>query len=263
MRRIDQQPALSSSRFASGPCRMRLSSLDARVRITAAVAWSLTFAILSGVAPLAMGVVGAALLSAAARDRVRLLRGVLLVNVFVAFLWLFVPWTTPGKPVASLGPLIVSDAGLQLGLVLTLRANAIAAASLALFDALSPLDFARALRALGLPTRLTLVFFFCARYLGLLADEYQRMRDALRLRGFTPRTNPATYHSLARLLGLLIIRGYDRAEHVRDALRLRGYTGEIKLLPLPRLTRRDLLFASALLLYLFGVILLQWMTAKH
>lgn len=47
------------------------------------------------------------------------------VNSFVAFMWLFLPFTVPGHTIYTLGPLAVHREGVGAALLITLKSNSI------------------------------------------------------------------------------------------------------------------------------------------
>ena len=64
---------------------------------------------------------------------------------------------------------------------------------------------------------------FAGRYVHDVAGEWRTLLAAARLRGFRARTSLHSYRTLASLLGILLLRGLDRAQRVHEAMRLRGF----------------------------------------
>ncbi len=87
-----------------------------------------------------------------------------------------------------------------------------------------------AMRRLGLPQTLAAILSFMYRYIFVVFDELQRMREARRARSFTRRGFFAAWQSNAQLIGMLLIRSMDRAERVHGAMCARGFDGEIRTL---------------------------------
>ena len=67
---------------------------------------------------------------------------------------------------------------------------------------------------------------FMIRYLDVVTAEMGRMLVAMRSRGCDPRY-PKHWPVLARSLGALFIRSYERGERVHLAMLSRGYTGTL------------------------------------
>ena len=222
-----------------------LSGLDPRTRLVAAAVFSVAAAVLGHVpaaaAALAMGLL---LLAASGLPLGPALRRLWVVNAFVAFLWLFLPFSTPGEPALNLGPLTATRQGLALALLVTLKANAIMLAFMALASAMGVPALSRALSGLGLPRSLTQLIAFSYRYLFVLGEEYGGLRRAGAVRGFRPRTDLHTYRTYAHLLGMVLVRSLDRSERVYQAMLCRGFDGVFRGLDSPRPGRADAAFAG-------------------
>lgn len=97
-------------------------------------------------------------------------------------------------------------------------------ASLTLAATTEPVDLLEGLRRLRLPALVVDIMSFMVRYLDVVSADLQRMLVAMRSRGFDPRS-PRHWPDLARALGALFIRSYERGERVHVAMLARGYTG--------------------------------------
>lgn len=192
-----------------------------RVRLVAAGVLS---AVLSGVSSsavlLAVCAASAAVLllrvrSLAATGRTMLCRMAALAG-FALLVWLTLPWgCSEGRPA-------VSQAGLALASVTSLRIGAIGLCSIALLTGLSGLDVGRALRDLGVPARITTLLLLTVRYVPLLGDTHRRIDRAMRARGFRPAANVRTMQVLAHQVGLVLAHAVWRAHRVHLAMRARG-----------------------------------------
>ncbi|MDR1044156.1 MAG: cobalt ECF transporter T component CbiQ [Candidatus Adiutrix sp.] len=202
--------------------------LDPRLKIVAAAAWSFLLA-LSPALPAALGgLAGSLALTAAARpDWRETLRRLGVVNFFVLFMWLMLPFSfsTPGEVLARLGFLELTREGLKLAVLLTVKANGVALGAMALLGSAPPRELAAAARRLGAPEKLAAMFLLMIRYFQLIRQEYERLRVAMRARAFRAGPNLHSYRTLANLVGLMLVRGLDRAERVHAAMLCRGYQG--------------------------------------
>ncbi|MFH1092245.1 MAG: cobalt ECF transporter T component CbiQ [Pseudomonadota bacterium] len=236
-----------------------LHRLDPRIKIAAAVVFSAIAAVADYfpvlTAALAAGIF---LVLLAGLDLGRVMARLAVVNLFVLFLWLFLPFSFPGRVVFQLGPLTASYEGLIAALTITLKSNAIMLAGLALLSTSPVFALVHALRHLGVPDKLVNLFFFTYRYFQVVHQEYLRLRAAMKVRGFRPRTNRHTYRSLAYLVGMLLVRSFDRSERVYQAMLCRGYQGRFWLLSHFHLHARDLFFLGAFMLFNLGLAVLQW-----
>ena len=245
--------------FASG--NSLLHRLDPRAKLVAVIVWSVPLALLNDLRVLLLGLaISTTLLIAARLDPARLLKRLLLVNLFVAFLWLFLPWTVDGRAVATWGPLVITHEGLLLALRLTLRCNAIVAAWIALVGTSRLTAVAHALRALRVPERLVLILFFCVRYIQTIHDEYARMAAAVRLRAFKPGNSVHAYRTYANLVGLLLVRSHDRAARVHDAMVCRGFDGRLHTLDARPLRARDMIVPALLSVLTLALVVIECLT---
>jgi cobalt/nickel transport system permease protein len=62
-------------------------------------------------------------------------------------------------------------------------------------------------------------------------------------RAFRPRTDRHTWRSLGWLVGMLLVRSFERAERVLGAMKCRGFTGRMPALDDFRFHTADGLFA--------------------
>jgi cobalt/nickel transport system permease protein len=230
-----------------------LHRLDPRLKLVAVAAWSLLAALAETgpAAPFALaGALAFVVLGQLAPGPT--IRRLVVVNFFLIFIWFFLPFSVPGEPVLTLGPLTVTRPGLNLTLILTLKVNAAALGALAVFGTSSITQLAAAARRLGAPEKLTAVFLLTLRYFHVLKMEYVRLRQALKVRSFRPGLNLHTLRTYANLVGILLVRGVDRAERVHAAMLCRGYTGRFWFHDHFRFAGRDRLGAVLLLIMLSG-----------
>ena len=233
--------------------------LDPRARVVVAVLLSLAMAASGRMPVLCIGLAGGVVLVALARLKLsRLLWHLATVNGFMLLLWVILPVSTRGAVVARWGPFSVTREGLLHALVITLRSNAILLTCIALLATMDLVTLGHALHHLRLPDKLVHVFLFTVRYFDILHSEYHRLARAMKVRCFRPRTNRHTYRSYGSLVGMLLVKSFDRSERVMAAMRCRGFKGQFYVLRHFRFARCDLVFActAALFLVLLGV--LQW-----
>jgi cobalt/nickel transport system permease protein len=99
-----------------------------------------------------------------------------------------------------------------------------------------------AAQALGVPRTITQITLLSYRYIFVLADEFSRIRLALRLRGFRNKMNRHSYRTIGNVTGALLVRGADRAERIGQAMRCRGFDGHFRSLHRFRSQLADVLF---------------------
>ena len=143
---------------------------------------------------------------------------------FVVFAVLM-PFVATGPRVDVLG-LSLSEAGLVGAWGLLVKGTLGVMASLTLAATTEPRDLLVGLERLRVPRQLVQIVGFMVRYLEVVSDEMRRMRIARESRGFQGR-GVRTWPVMARTVGALFIRSYERGERVHLAMLARGYqTGE-------------------------------------
>lgn len=196
-------------------------------------------------------------------------RRLLSVNAFFALLWLLLPlsFVRGGGEEAlfEAGPLALYPSGFALALLITLKGNAIAGALIALAGTSTVTENGRGLKRLRVPEKLVALLLITHGNLALMADEYRRIFEAARLRGFVPRTGLASYATYARLLGLLLVRSWQHARRVEKAMALRCFSGRFPIIPSrcscpPRIRARNKACSFVLLFFccMAGVALVAW-----
>jgi cobalt/nickel transport system permease protein len=164
------------------------------------------------------------------------------LNILMLLLAILLPLSLPGTPLAVIGPVGFSQEGLLLVAKIALKGNAIVLAILALIGTMEVNTLGHALRHLHVPESLSHLLLFTVRYLDVLHREYMRLRSAMKVRGFRPRMDRRTYRAIGNLLGMLLVRGYDRSERILAAMKCRGFQGRFYLLDHFSFHRSDLIF---------------------
>jgi len=231
--------------FANG--RSLIHTMDPRVKLVAALAFAVVVAVSDSPPALGLAIAIAAGLVVLARlNRRQLAARLLVVNVFVILLWAVLPFTFPGRELYSFGPLTASVEGVRTCLVITCRTNAIVTATISLLGTTSLFSLVHALRHLHVPDKLVHTFFFCYRYITVIHGEYTRLRHAMRVRCFRPRTSVHTYRSYAYLVGMLLLRSYERSVRIYQAMLCRGFRGEYPVYRHFHTSRSDLVALATL-----------------
>jgi cobalt/nickel transport system permease protein len=182
----------------------------------------------------------------------------LVVNSFILFLWIVLPLTYPGDAVWRFGPLSVTRQGLIYTGLITLKSNAIVIGLIALVATVPIITLGEAMHNLRLPDKLCHLLLFTYRYLYVFEQEYRRLVQAMKIRGFQPRTNLHTYRTYAYLAAMLLVRSYDRADRVFQAMLCRGFHGVFHSLRTFSWERRDGIFVAVSLLALAVLLYLEW-----
>ncbi|MDN4160370.1 cobalt ECF transporter T component CbiQ [Nocardioides abyssi] len=136
-----------------------------------------------------------------------------------------VPFVAHGPRTEVLG-LSLSEPGLVAAWGLAVKGTLGVMASLTLAATTEPTEVLTGLRRLRLPPLLVEIMSFMLRYLDVVTADLGRTLTSMRSRGCEPRS-PRHWPALARSLGALFIRSYERGERVHLAMLARGYTGTL------------------------------------
>ena len=217
--------------------------LDPRVKFITTIPYIFVIAVMKGInGPLSALIISLFMIAVSRISLKKLMGRLMVVNVFILALWVFLPFSVPGEAVFSIGSLRATHEGFLYVLSITLKANAIVLATIALLGTSEVFSLAHALAHLKLPDKLIYLFFFFYRYISVLHEEYTRLRHAMLIRCFRPKTNMHTYKTYAYLVGMLIVKSYDRSQKIYDAMLCRGYTGRFPIISHFTLKKTDLSF---------------------
>jgi cobalt/nickel transport system permease protein len=120
----------------------------------------------------------------------------------------------------------LSESGLLAAWGLVAKGTLGVLASLTLAATTEPADVLRGLQRLRMPDLIVQIMGFMIRYLDVVTGDLGRMITAMRSRGVDPRS-PRHWPALARTLGALFVRSYERGERVHLAMLSRGYDGKL------------------------------------
>ena len=187
----------------------------------------------------------------------------IMVNGLIGVLWVIIPFAVRGEVIFSLGPFTATREGIAYALQITVRSNAIILALLSLLATSSLFSLGHAMGKLGFPDKAVQLLLFAYRYIHVIHMEYRRLMNAIRVRGFRPRTNFHTYKTYAYLVGMLLVKSYDRAERIRRAMLCRGFNGKYYDLTEYRLHTTDIVLGVSFGFCTVVVVLAEWTVKTH
>lgn len=232
--------------------------LDPRGKIVVAALFAILVAVTKSYAVALGGLALALLYLALARLPLKqVIIRLLVVNSFIFFLWFVLPFTYPGDALWRFGPLAATRQGLIFTGLITIKSNAIIIALIALVATVPVVTLGQALHQMRVPDKLAHLLLFTYRYIYVFEQEYRRLVQAMKIRGFTPRTNLHTYRSYAYLAAMLLVRSFDRAERVFQAMLCRGFHGTFYSLKSFSWQRRDGIFLATSVLALLMLLGLE------
>nr|WP_228051064.1 cobalt ECF transporter T component CbiQ [Pontibacterium sinense] len=220
-----------------------IDSLDPRLRVVAAFLFALVVVSSEQFLVLLIGLATSLLLARLAKlNFKRTLRRVIAMDMFMIFLIIMLPFTTPGEVLFSVAGLPASKEGLLHASKIALKANAVVLCLLSVVGTMSATTLGYSMARLRVPDKLVHLLLFTVRYLDVIGQEYKRMRRAMQARAFVLRTDRHTWRSIGYLIGMLLVHSLERSERIADAMKCRGYNGRFYLMDEMVLARQDYTF---------------------
>jgi cobalt/nickel transport system permease protein len=245
--------------FDPNPRPSMIRRRDPRVRVVIAMAFAVTVCLSKQWQVLGAALAVSLLLTLLARASYgAMARRLIELNLFMLMLAVFLPLTTPGEAALKLGPLVWSIEGLWCAGHIALRANAILIAVMALLGSMEPAHLGFALDRLGAPEKFCHLLLFMVRYIEVIHQEYHRLRDAMRVRGFRPRCDRHTLRTFGYLIGQLLTRSLDRSERILNAMKCRGFRGRLYTLDPFHLGPADAAFSLVAAVVVLTLACLEW-----
>ncbi len=144
---------------------------------------------------------------------------------------LILPFTVDhGGPSFPLWGFRLSLDGVIAGFSILCKTLALVTLSLTMLASTPFHTILHAAQRLRVPGLLILLSSLSYRYIFLLLDELNRLRIAVRVRGFRNRANRHSYNTVGQITGTLLVRGSERAERVAQVMRCRGFDGRFRAL---------------------------------
>lgn len=224
-----QPPVVDAPHFLEPPPDRgfgAFAKIDSRARIVTAALFAVAvvavdnLAILAGFLAVALGFAVAARLPLAST-----LRRIAAIDLFILFSVLALPFTLPGAALFEVGSWTASVEGTLAAARIVVKATSIMLALIGLVGVMPIVDLGHALARLGVSTKLISLLLLTVRYVDVLHREQRRLRLAMKARAFLPRADTHTWRTLGFLVGMLLVRGFERAERILAAMKCRGFTG--------------------------------------
>ena len=80
----------------------------------------------------------------------------------------------------------------------------------------------------------------------------------MKIRGFAPKTDLHTYKSYAYMVGMLLVRSFDRGQRVHNAMLCRGFKGNLYSLSKFSFKRHDIVSVSLMVTIIILLGVFEW-----
>lgn len=148
------------------------------------------------------------------------LRRLLPVNIFMALLWLTMPFLSEG-PYCTVWGIAISWIGITQALIITLKANAIVAFTSAFLYPVETGTLAVGLHRLGVPSKMVWLLILSVRYVMGMADKVRKSALAIRMR--SGKGGRMRFKAYGGLFAKLFVSSHESGERLYLAMRSRGY----------------------------------------
>lgn len=213
-----------------------IHTLDVRVKVVAICSFVALTSTIKSIPLLGAAVLFLLFLAGIARIPIMdFFKRLIWIIPFGGILVVLFPFITPGSPVfeikTGLFTLTASGEGINCAVVLFFRVlTAVSALSL-LTVTTGFSGLLAAFKQLRVPSLLVSLIEFTFRYMFVLTDELQRMRNARRARCFEgggSLLNRHVFKTTGQMVGVLFVRSWERGERVYNAMLARGYAGQYR-----------------------------------
>jgi len=182
------------------------------------------------------------------------------VFLFVLPILVIMSLTVEGSELVRICGVAVSYEGVRYGTLITARAIAAVTLALTMLGTMRFDTTIKALYMLKVPGTLVQMMMFTYRYIFVLLYEFSRMRRAMSCKGFVLKANRYALSMLGNLLGMLIVKSYERALRVHKSMISKGYTGSPGTITQFNMAVKDYvlvvsIIGTAILLRMYSVIL--------
>jgi cobalt/nickel transport system permease protein len=236
-----------------------IQHIDPRVKIVVVFFFSVVVAVSNQIPVLMWALALGLFIVLAARVPIKkLIRRLTPVNMLIGFLWLFLPFTFDGKPLFYLGTLPVTNEGVIYATQISIKSNAMMLMLIALVATTPVFTLGHAMHELRIPKKLVYLFFFTYRYIHVVYIEYVRLVNSMKIRGFMPKTSLHTYRTFAHMVGMLMVRSFDRAQRVHNAMLCRGFKGNLYSLSKFSIKGRDVISFVLMMMVIIVLGVLEW-----
>ena len=137
----------------------------------------------------------------------------------------------------------------MLAIMIPLKAFSVILLVFPMISTMNFVTFIKTLEQLKLPNKLVQMIFFIYRYIFVVSDELQKTLISISSRNTGKKSYLFKRHILSNIIGMILVRSYERGERIRTAMLSRCYNGNLKTFYAFRMTKKDLLKFSAVTIW--------------
>jgi len=238
-----------------------MQKIDPRARIIGTLIFAPTVVLSTEYVALFAALLWAFLMAAMANLALKsTLKKLAVMDSFMLYLLIMLPFTIQGDAFLEVLGYQASWQGLERGVKMTLKANAVVLMIFACVSIIPSSALGSALYSLKASPKLIQLLLFTVRYLSVIANEFQRLRRAMKARAFVMKFNRHSWKSMGYLIAMMLLRALKRSEQMTKGMKCRGFNGQfISYYPL-NWQLKDTLFLLVMLIFISGLISLNFVS---
>lgn len=106
---------------------------------------------------------------------------------------------------------------------------------------------------LKMPVFLLQILMFSYRYIFVFSDELENMKNSMASKGFRPKLSMRMFSSIANMLGMLLIKSFERGDDVYRSMIAKGYTGKPAIITENKMKSADYVIVSAIIIFALAI----------
>lgn len=162
--------------------------------------------------------------------------------ILIIFMFLILIVSYTGEPIYSIGSLYMTKEGIDFSTLILFRATSCLFFAFVLYETTRFEKIIHVLYSFKIPEILLQILVLSHRYIYVLLNELTGMLNAAVSKGFNIKLNVKSLTAIGNMIGMLIVKSYERGERVYYAMASKGYTGYIKMSDLEKIKTKDILF---------------------
>ena len=107
---------------------------------------------------------------------------------------------------------------------------------------------------LKMPVFLLQILMFSYRFIFVFSDELESMKNSMASKGFRPNLSLRMFSSVSNMLGMLLIKSFERGDEVYRSMVAKGYTGKPTIITENKMNVPDYAFVSIVFILALAII---------
>ncbi|AKB85654.1 cobalt ECF transporter T component CbiQ [Methanococcoides methylutens] len=145
---------------------------------------------------------------------------------FVLPFLVVMPFTVAGDVMYSYHGISMTYEGLYYGGLVFVRAATSIMLALTMLGTTKMDTTMKSLHSLKIPSHFVQTLMFSYRFIFVFIDEFRSMWTSMAAKGFKLKANRHSLSIIGNIVGMILVRSYERAERVYHSMSSKGYTGE-------------------------------------